>query len=137
MSCKVPDAELVLSLFNRKLVFRAGNNYRLRTQTVRVERRTTKPNLSAGLDEVLLNGQELAIYIADESEMERCFMDARHRAADVQVDGDVSIDFSLQDLVAHFQIPEVPDVAECNPAGFEQYLQRLGELEELMNGVAA
>lgn len=133
---RIPDAESVRSLFNRKLVFRAGNTYRLRTQTVRVERRTTKPNLSAGFDEVLLNGQELAICITDEGEMERCFMDARHRAADVQVDGDVSIDFVLQDLAEHFQIPEVPDVAECDPAGFSQYLQRLGELEELINGVA-
>jgi hypothetical protein len=41
------------------------------------------------------------------------------------------------DLLARFQIPEVPDVAECNPAGFEPYLRRLGELEELINSVAA
>jgi hypothetical protein len=40
---RVPNTEIVRSLFNRKLVFRAGNNRWLRTRTVRVERRTTKP----------------------------------------------------------------------------------------------
>jgi hypothetical protein len=39
------------------------------------------------------------------------------------------VGFTLQDLIAHFVIPEVPDVAAAEPAAYEAMLGRLSELE--------
>jgi hypothetical protein len=39
------------------------------------------------------------------------------------------VDYSLQDLVAHFVIPEVPDVAAVQPAAYAAFLEQLSELE--------
>jgi hypothetical protein len=39
------------------------------------------------------------------------------------------VDFTLHDLIAHFMIPEVPDVAAAEPAAYEAMLGRLSELE--------
>ncbi len=46
------------------------------------------------------------------------------------------IDFTMQDLVMHFEIPDVPDVATVNPDGFQQYLNKLTELEQLATELA-
>jgi len=128
------------------VAFAAGRNYPLRTQTVPVERKVRKPNPQTGDEEVLeLTGQELAILLKVEDN-EYCFMDAR-----LQTDPDTkvpnvkackrrqpgpttlkdpsAIDFSLQELCAHFIIPDVPDVATVNPKGYEKNLELLNELE--------
>lgn len=81
-----------------------------------------KPDPLTGKDtEYLLVGQELAIYIAGEGGHNFCFMDARLKGENVKIGEQfepVTIDFTLQDLVGHFEIPEVPDVAQCNPDGY-------------------
>ena len=41
------------------------------------------------------------------------------------------VDFTLQELVAHFLIPEVPDVATCQPEQYARNLNALSELEAL------
>lgn len=41
------------------------------------------------------------------------------------------IDFTLQQLVETFIVPEVPDVAAVNPEGYQRNLQRLEEIESL------
>lgn len=141
-------------------IFVAGQSYPIRTQTVGIERTVTKPNPYTGDPEELeFKGQELAIYIKgeivegrepmDESQKpaldtrhstldpdrEYCFMDERLRkdksckiadkpAAQV-------IDFTLQELCAHFKIPDVPDVATVNPQKYQDNLNLLTELETL------
>jgi hypothetical protein len=42
-----------------------------------------------------------------------------------------TIDFTLQELVEHFHIPEVPDVAKTNPAGYQANPALLKEIESL------
>jgi hypothetical protein len=133
-----------------ELIFRAGQRYSVRTQTVNVTRVSRKPNPFTGKPEDLEHtGQELAIYIRDgiddpaakESTLkEYCFMDAKIQDDDHTTvrtgksarDGDrVPIDFTLQQLADHFVIPEVPDVATTNPEGYKQNLAHLTELEVL------
>ncbi len=143
-----------------RLVFTAGKSYSIRTQTVIVKRTVSKPNPFNGCSEVLeFTGQELAIIIADgikdplakeSTAKEYCFMDAKLKAdrtcevtiakaagrgSDKMEAGDEkkSVDFTLQQLAAHFHIPEVPDVAAVNPEQYAANLATLTGLETLTN----
>ena len=142
-----------------QLLFKAGQRYSIRTQTVAVIRRSWKYNPLMARDESLEHtGQELAIYLADgvrdphakeDKLTEYCFMDAKImkdknttvKTAPQQKgrnDGDpVGISFTLQELAAHFAIPEVPDVATANPAGYRRNLDALAAIEQLTEGLAA
>ena len=124
---------------SRKLAFKAGQTYEIKTQTLHVERPKIKPDPLTGKDtEYLLVGQELAIYIKGEGGHDFCFMDARLKGEGVKIGEQyepITIDFTLQDLVGHFEIPLVPDVAECKPEHYQLNLQRLDELELMMNCV--
>jgi hypothetical protein len=128
-------------------VFRADRTYPLRSSTVAVKRSGTKLNLAGELDQVEWNGAELAFFISDDLGTERVFMETRLRASNVDVsilrpdekpgsqDEDrlkpCPIDFTLHELVEHFIIPDVPDVARVNPDGYQRNLQLLKEIEEL------
>jgi len=159
------ECKLDLLNADGRLIFEQGNSYPLRTQTVGVTRTTSKPNAFTGENEELeFTGQELAIFLSDapkqngefigKSEVdsdEFCFMDAKLKAdkktevhlAKRQKKGSkpsaadqVTIDFTLQELCAHFIIPDVPDVATVNPAGYNQFLDRLNDLEQITEQVA-
>ena len=45
--------------------------------------------------------------------------------------GEHPIDFTLQQLCEHFVIPEVPDVAACDPEGYAHYTAMLDALEHI------
>lgn len=130
------------------VLFRAGQSYPLRTQTVSVERTVWKPNSTTGaLEELEYNGQDLAMFLTGEDGWEYCFMDGNLRSRNTKVGiakalsrdsckephptKDRSIDATLQDLVAHFVIPEVPDVAQCHPERYHEKLQMMNDLETL------
>lgn len=141
----------------QELIFRAGQKYSIRTQTVEVERKVEKPDPFTGRKEdVEFKGQELAIFLADcirepenkEQEFnEYSFMDASLRQGKTTIkearqqtrrksswapEADaIPIDFTLQELAAHFTIPEVPDVATNNPEQFKANLAKLDEIERL------
>jgi uncharacterized protein YbjT (DUF2867 family) len=64
-------------------------------------------------------------------------MEARLSDPNVNVHGDragdtLSVNFTLQDLVNHFHIPEVEDVSQSLPAEFQAHLDTLAALEELL-----
>jgi hypothetical protein len=90
---------------------------------VKVERLTERHNLAGCPEQILLTGQELVIQIACEvgsvSFMSAPNLAPRERA------------FDLEELLEHFEIPEVADVAAVNPAGYAHNLARLEELEKL------
>lgn len=129
-------------------IFITGKKYPLRTQTTKVTRRATKPNSFTGEPEELeFTGQELAILIEGEDGEEYCFMDGKLlKAKNTTLDnckkvrasasryvakpgpGDV-IDFTTEQLVRHFVIPEVPDVASVNPEGFKKYVNEIHQIE--------
>ena len=50
--------------------------------------------------------------------------------------GEQKVDFTLQELVAHFLIPEVPDVATCQPEQYARNLDALSALEQLTDALA-
>lgn len=143
-----------------QVIFHAGKVYSIRTQTVNVTRKSTKPNPLTGIPEdVEHSGQELAIYLADglrtldekeDAFSEYVFMDAKIKAdkkTTVQTARTTKsgyggadrapIDFSLQDLAGHFIVPEVPDVAATNPERYKENLSFLTELEALTESFAS
>ena len=131
---------------NSRIIFRKGQRYPLRSETVSISRSVTRPNSFTGEDEKLqYSGQELTFLITAPDDSEWSFMEARLRDDPETTIGNAKkvkgnhnarnpVDFSLQDLVAHFVIPEVPDVAAVQPAAFEALL---GQLEEIEAALAA
>lgn len=148
----------------QQLLFRKGQKYSLRTQTVIVTRNMEKPDPFTGRKVLLeFTGQELAILIADtviiagdeeQKVREYCFMDNKLKE-DPTVEVNVAkrttsrgkenfeagekqgVDFTLQQLAAHFIIPEVPDVAAVNPEAYAANLDKLTELETTFNQLCA
>jgi hypothetical protein len=115
--------------------FKAGVKYALSSRSMRFTRKQFKPTVTGGEEELELSGQELAILIqpADGGEP-KCFMDASLRAANVKIgedDGNAVVDFTLQELVNHFEIPEVPDIATVDPARYCALIEQLHRLEQL------
>ena len=119
-------------------LFKAGQRYTLRTETISVKRSGQKMNLTGELDDVEWEGSELALFIKDGEGFERLFMEERLRGDDVRLsiqaeDAPSPIEFSLQQLAEHFEIPEVPDVAAVNPTGYQHNLALLKLIEEIVN----
>ncbi len=131
--------------------FRAGQRYRLRSTTVLVKRQGVKVNLQGDQEAVELDGQELAFFLTDGHGRELVFMEARLREPGVTVsiikpgvrevlrrmtDADLEpcpIDYTVQELVEHFDIPEVPDVSLVFPEQYQAHLATLAEIERLVN----
>jgi hypothetical protein len=129
----------------------AGKRYVLHSTTVSIRRLGARMNNIGLLDDVEWNGQELAFFITDEAGVERCFMEGRNRDANVTVnlikpgarhrghrrrERDLEpqaqvIDFTLQELVEHFVIPEVPDVAALHPEQFQAHRQSMLDIARL------
>ena len=116
----------------------------MRTETLSVKRTGRKMNLTGELDDVQWEGSELALYIKSigtdgkDDGQEHLFMEERLRKSDVrlsiQAENDPSpIEYNLQQLVEHFDIPEVPDVASKDPAGYQRNLDLLTLIEEIVN----
>ena len=116
--------------------FKAGQRYALTSKTVQVKRSGQKLNLAGEQDDVLWEGSELALYLKGEDGKRHLFMDASLRSPDVslsiQREGQPSpIEFTLEELLTHVEVPAVPDVAERQPERFEQFRQALHQIEAL------
>ena len=129
--------------------FLAGRRYFLRSTTVATKRSGSKVNNLGLLDDVEWNGQELAFFITDESDVERCFMEGRLREENVKLNlirpgakgrkerdlqAECAIDFTLQELAEHFVIPEVPDVATQLPQQYAAHRQTMRAIAKLATG---
>jgi len=139
--------DLRLSTLGSRPVFVAGKRYAIRSTTVATNRTGTKMNLSGLLDDVEWNGQELAFFITDESGAERCFMEGRLRDENVTLNlikpgatgrksrdlepNPCVIDFTLQELVRHFAVPDVHDVATLQPKQYTLHVQTLKDIVAL------
>ena len=93
-------------------------------------------NLEGALDDVQYDGSELAIFI-ESMTGEKLFMEGRHMDESVKLSiqdkgQPTPINFTLQQLADHFEIPEVPDVATINPDGYNLNLELLHEIEQLV-----
>lgn len=110
---------------NGKVMFTAGKRYELSSRTVLVERHTMKPNNEGGMDSILLNGQELLLSLRGEDNREYSFFDKRHMKPGINITPlagveQVSPDYTLQDLLEHFEMPHVPDVSEAARKLYEE-----------------
>jgi len=122
----------------RSPIFRAGTRYTIRTETISVTRLGQKMNVTGSLDDVSWEGSELALFIRDGDGIERLFMEGHLAQSNVrlsiQAEGAPSpIEFNLQHLIAHFEIPEVPDVAAVHPEAYQHNLALLHLIEEIIN----
>lgn len=136
----VPKVETIQQMIEERPCFVAGKRYELRTKGVTVTRKTSKPSLSFGEDDYMMSGVELAIWIKDEFGYERLFMDRKHSSKGVELKDDMqdlTIDFFLEDIAENFEVPNVPDVAECQPERYAQFLGQMDVLEEMLNEVKA
>ncbi len=118
--------------------FKAGQRYTIRTETISVTRVGQKMNLTGSLDDVSWEGSELALFIRDGDGLERLFMEGHLAQPNVrlsiQAEGAPSpIEFNLQQLIEHFEIPEVPDVAAVHPEAYQHNLALLHLIEEIIN----
>lgn len=121
-----------------KVAFLPGKSYKLTTTTVLVERGGTKPNMAGEEEDYVYNGQELLATIAGEAGTEYSFMDARHMKEGITVtrvggSEQLAADFTLQQLIEHFEIPHVPDVAETRTEAYEANKIVIQKIQEFIN----
>jgi len=98
-----------------------------------VARPSTTIGLTGDTEDTLLEGAQLVFHVSCGG-TEVAFLDASLRAPGHTLDGGaVAVDATLQEMAAHFVIPEVPDVATLFPEKHTAMLARLDELERVMN----
>ncbi len=121
------------------LRYRSGTSYRVSSKTVKVRRMGQRPNLEGDMEDIEYSGQELALFIEDEEGLNLCFMEARLREPGITLDFDDAkerahpIDFTLQELAEHFDIPDVPDIAALKPEEYAAQVEKLAQLERDLN----
>lgn len=111
--------------------FRAGRRYSVDSKLVGVVRAGRKVNFRGEYDEVTYSGKELALWLYGQGEDSAgaCFMDARLSGDDVTITDGGRRDHTLQELVTHFVVPEVPDLAALHPERHAAACASLRELE--------
>lgn len=113
--------------------FKAGQTYELETATVEVTRIKNKANEQGEQEQILCSGMELAVWIKDESGKRNLFIEHRYMSDQYRVyvppsGKALTGDYSTQDLLDNFIIPEVPDVAAIRPEQFAEYKKRLDRI---------
>jgi len=120
--------------------FRAGESYRLSSKTFEGRKIEVREHPDFGEEEVLVSGHELLICIHDAEGKVHGFTQYSldKEAIDLEDDPEdetsrmlktVHHFHSLKDLMAHFKMPEVQDIAEACPELYQHYRQKLKALE--------
>lgn len=112
----------------------AGRSYRLGSSTTKVVRRSTRTNSAGEAEPVELVGSELVIRIRDDAGHNRPFLDPRvlHPSVTLPEVEDRPDAMSLEVLLGHFEIPDVPDIATTQPEEAQAAAARLHELERAL-----
>jgi len=114
----------------RSPLFRAGRRYSLRSETVPILRYSRRRNLEGKWEDLQLTGRELAFFVRAEDNQEYCFF-TEPSLAPQNLTSQFHL-FDLQTLINHFFFPEVPDVASINATLYEQYKDRLSDIEAVL-----
>ena len=110
--------------------FKAGESYPIRTESIMGKKTETRHRPGFGPEEVLVTGQEVLVAIRDTEGDDHAFtqfpvteeMDEWHNyTADYA--------HTLSDLITHFAMPEVLDIAEADPKTYNLYRKRLENLQ--------
>jgi SNF2 family DNA or RNA helicase len=119
--------------------FRAGMIYGIRSGSVLVERMTHKPNMAGEMEDILLNGSEMLLSIEGDDGKYHTFIDGRHLKPGVAITKQGAIadpvkpEFTLQQLVDHFEIPDVPDVAITKGDEYSRHRQEMLNIQQFIN----
>lgn len=108
--------------------FQPKQCYRLTTETFEGRKVERRKRVAACEEDVLVTGQELAILITDDGGGVHCFTQfpaAEHDSGRPSADHH----HLLSELVAHFEIPKVPDVAALHPHRYRENLRKLEALQ--------
>lgn len=109
--------------------FQAGRSYKVLTSTVQTLRWTAKGAITGGTEQVELSGQELAVFIVNDDGERRCFMADELMTKTIVLGDNTKIDHGFAQLLNHFNVPHVKDVAELYPDTYSNNLSRIDELQ--------
>lgn len=108
--------------------FQAGQKYPLSTKTIDWKKNELRPRYHAGkrdTEQILVRGTELQITLHHESFSPVHFIFNPDKASNLHAT------HNLEDLAAHFALPEVQDITHLKPEQFATNLALLDELESL------
>jgi len=116
--------------------FKPGKTYPLSSETIDVERQDERLNLLGNIEEITLQGKELAFYIEDERGDKHAFLPAEApcsalRSFSSAREGDYHHD--LHALIRYFEIPEVADVAQIDPDRYNNFVNQIRAIESAVN----
>ena len=111
-----------------KPLFVPGARYPLESATAKVERASTRINFVGEEEQLTISGQELCFWIKDELGQRHSFISPPAAANNTP-----ERSHPLEHLPLHFEIPEVPDVAQVHAARFQANLAALQALELRIN----
>jgi hypothetical protein len=126
--------------------FTVGQMYQMTTQTHESEKVEMRKRVDGKPEEeILVHGMQVLISIFDDAGNEHeftVFPNEKNEAEEkpkrgffnnrnsvLPVAGKKKLSHFLQELAENFEIPHVPDVAECNPDLYMKYIKRLEKLE--------
>lgn len=123
--------------------FRAGESYRLSSETFEGRKIEFRDSPEYGEEEVLVSGQELMICLYDKENRKHGFTQYALDRSTIQAEyhnnpndetcrilSTVNQFHSIRDLMEHFEMPDVPDIAEVCPDLYEHYKRKLKTLEK-------
>lgn len=108
-------------------VFRAGESYKLSTETIHWKKQEQRPRYHAGkrdLEAVSVKGTDLRLTLHHPQAAPVHFL------FNPDVNGTRHTTYSLEDLALHFELPEVPDITSLHPERYAENLRMLDELEK-------
>lgn len=111
--------------------FTEGSRYPLRTETFEGRKVEARKRPGRAPEDVLVSGQELAILVTDDRGETHCFTQFLPSGETDEERPGAEHHHTLSELVTHFAIPEVPDVATLNPGLYQTYKQRLLALQRV------
>jgi hypothetical protein len=123
----IDDAEELLCIRDLDH-FRAGQKYKISTETVEWKKQEQRPRYHAGkraVENILVRGTDLRITLHHPTLNPVHFIFNPDRA------GTLHTTHSLEDLAAHFALPEVPDITRIHPEKYAANLALLHDLETL------
>ncbi len=113
--------------------FRIGQSYPLETWIEDTKWQDKKRNLAGDWEKLELAGRELVVALTDDKQETHHFH-VRRDDADLGSSGGIH-HHHIKSLIAHLQIPVPRDVAHTNPTAYQENLNRLAQLEALVNAV--
>jgi hypothetical protein len=116
--------------------FRAGAAYPIRSWIEQTTWKDEKTNLAGDKEQLAMSGNELVVAVAADDDTEHQFHVRRDKDLP-PLDRNGTHHHLIQSLIDHFKIPIPQDVAQINPQAYQSHLQRLTELENLINSHAA